>query len=259
MSDGHGALSHNAAFRRRLIEGEIVVGTFIKTPHPNVVEVLGRSGLDFLVLDAEHAPFDRTSIDLCVMAGIGCGCPVLVRVPSVAPEWIMASLDCGAAGIMAPHVTSADEAERAARLMRYTDGGRGFSPSPRAGDYGSRSISKHLQMAPRETVLLCQIEDRDGVDAAAAIAGVDGVDALFIGPVDLAVSIGLDNSADEQVQALCRRTMEAAGSRARSGLFVPNTEAVADWQPHGATVFVSSSDQAFLRAGAQSAKEGARS
>ena len=246
----HGAQSHNAAFRRRLTAGETVVGTFVKTPHPSVVEILGRSGLDFLVLDAEHAPFDRSTIDLCLMAGQACGCPVLVRVPAATPEWIMSSLDCGAAGIMAPHVSSAEEAEAVVRVMHHKGGERGFSPSPRAGEYGRRTIAAHLDLAPGEIVLVCQIEDRDGVETAASIAAVDGVDALFIGPVDLSVSLGVASAADEQVLDLCRRTMKASGSNARSGLFVPNADGISGWQGHGATVFVSGSDQSFLRSGA---------
>lgn len=251
----HGAQSHNAAFRRRLTEGETVVGTFVKTPHPSVIEILGRSGLDFLVLDAEHAPFDRTTIDHCLMAGQACGCPILVRVPAATPEWIMSSLDGGAAGIMAPHVSSAEKAEAVARMMRYKGGERGFSPSPRAGEYGRRTISEHLNLAPGETVLVCQIEDRYGVDAAASIAAVDGVDALFIGPADLSVSLGLASAADEQVLDLCRQTMKAAGSNARSGLFVANTDGISGWRDHGATVFVSGSDQSFLRSGARALRE----
>ncbi len=247
----HGALSHNAAFRQRLTGGEVIVGTFVKTPHPAVVEILGRSGLDYLVLDAEHAPFDRTSIDLCLLAGQACACPVLVRVPSATPEWIMASLDSGAAGIMAPHIGSADEAVAVARMMRYAGGERGFSPSPRAGDYGKRNIAAQLRLAPAETVLVCQIEDRGGVEAAASIAAVDGVDALFVGPADLAVSLGLDSSAGEQVTALCRQTMQAAVGNARSGLFIPGKNGISDWQDRGATMFVSGSDQVLLRDGAR--------
>jgi 2-keto-3-deoxy-L-rhamnonate aldolase RhmA len=247
----HGSLDHNAAFRLRLLRGDVLVGTFVKTPHPAIVEVLGRSDLDFLILDAEHAPFDRTTIDICLLAGHGCRCPVLVRVPQAAPEWIMASLDAGAAGIMAPHVSCAAGARDIADMMRYAGGRRGFSPSPRAGDYGGRSISEHLALAPAETVLVCQIEDRGGVEAAGAIAAVDGVDALFVGPVDLAVSLGLDSAADDAVAALCRRTIAAARPGARSGLFVSSMDSAPAWLECGATLIVSGSDQAMLRAGAK--------
>ncbi|SME98684.1 2-keto-3-deoxy-L-rhamnonate aldolase RhmA [Tistlia consotensis] len=242
-----------AAFRRRLLAGERLVGSFVKTPSPAVIEILGDAGLDFLVLDAEHVPLGREAVDLCVLAGRAAGVPILVRVPVAAAEWIMTALDCGAAGIMAPHVQSAEEAATIVAAMRYGPGGRGFSPSTRGAGYGRRGVAEHLARAGEESVLLCQIEDPLGAEAAGAIAGVEGVDCLFVGPVDLAVACGFSDLADPALAALCRRILGAGGAAARTGIFVGAAAAAPPWQAAGASLFVVGTDQAFLRAGAAAA------
>ncbi len=123
-------------FAGRLRSGEQLAGTWVKTPHPQVVEVLALSPLDCLVLDAEHAPFDRGALDLCILAARAGGTPVLVRPASGSPESILAALDGGADGVVIPHIRSAGEAEAAVRACQYVPGGRGFAGSSRAAGYG---------------------------------------------------------------------------------------------------------------------------
>ena len=88
----------------------VTTGTFIKTAHPQVVEVLGTTGLAFGVIDAEHAPFDRNMLDLLMLAGRAASLPLLVRIPDKAGPTILQVLDLGAAGLVVPHVNTADEA-----------------------------------------------------------------------------------------------------------------------------------------------------
>ena len=155
---------------------------------------------------------------------------------------------------MAPHVGSAAEAAESARRMGYGRGGRGFSPSVRAASYGRRSVAEHLELSAGETVLICQIEDPDGAVAAAEIAAVDGVDALFVGPVDLGVATGHADPAAPELMALCRSiTSVAAEGHAATGMFIGNAKAIAGWEEAGASLFVVGTDQAFLRSGAAAA------
>ncbi|WP_018699255.1 HpcH/HpaI aldolase family protein [Amorphus coralli] len=247
----------NAAFRRRLVGGERIIGTFVKTPSPAVVEILGRAGFDVLVLDAEHTAMGRETVDLCLLAARAAGIAMLVRVPVASPEWIGSVLDSGAAGIMAPHVTSVADAERIATAMRYGPGGRGFSPSVPAAGYGARGIAGHLERAAEEAVFVCQIEDPDAAAAASEIASVDGVDALFVGPVDLAVACGRTDPRDPEIAALASRVLSvAAEGHARTGMFVGSMKEAAVWDRDGATLFVVGTDQAFLKAGAGAALAG---
>ena len=119
-------------FKQALTGGDLIVGAFVKTPSPIVVEVLGLTDLDCVCLDAEHAPFDRLAIDGCVMAARAARKPVLVRTPSTAPEHILSALDCGATGVVLPHIRSEAEAKAAASAAHYGAGGRGYAGSSRS-------------------------------------------------------------------------------------------------------------------------------
>lgn len=247
-------MATNAAFRARLLAGDRLVGTFVKTPSPAVIEILAQTGLDFLVLDAEHVAMGREVVDLCLLAARAAAIPMLVRVPVASTEWIGSVLDSGAAGIMAPQVRSAAEAETIAAAVRYGPGGRGFSPSTPAAGYGRRSVAEHLELAGQETVLVCQIEDPEAAAAAAAIAGVPGVDCLLVGPVDLAVACGKTSPTDPDVVALCRKVIRGSvEGQARTGMFVGSAAQIPPWVEAGGSLFVVATDQAFLKAGAKAA------
>ena len=101
-----------ADFKALVKSGKPLSGTFLKTPHHNMIEVMAQSGLDFVCLDAEHAPFDRAAIDACMAVSRALDYPVLVRVGDSSPREILWALDCGAAGIVVPHVDSVERAEK---------------------------------------------------------------------------------------------------------------------------------------------------
>jgi len=237
--------------KARLAAGEAVLGTFVKTPHPHVVEVLAMTGLDCLCLDAEHAPFDRAAIDACVMAARAGGCPVLVRVPSAAPEHILNALDCGATGVVVPHVRSVEQARAAVHAAQYGLDGRGYAGSSRAAGYTTRSMRDHLTRSAAETVVVAQIEDPDAVEAIDDIAGVDGLDALFVGRVDLTVAYGVADGDDPRVVAAVERICAAGRRHGRpTGMFLARPGDVPHWRARGASLFLLGSDHGFLLSGA---------
>jgi 2-keto-3-deoxy-L-rhamnonate aldolase RhmA len=241
----------NQDFCRRLRAGEFLKGTFAKISDPMVIEMLSAFDLDFVVIDAEHAPLGRYEINNLLIAATAAGLPAIVRIPDKSRYWISSALDCGAAGIMVPHVSTPTDAKQLAGMMSFGKGGRGFSPSTRAADYGARGIAGHLERQRDETVLVCQIEDSEGVRNACNIASVPGVDCLFVGPVDLAVSIGRTSVADSEVQDLCTNVI--AGARDASiaaGMFVPDLSGARSWRDRNVSVAVIGTDQAFLRQGA---------
>lgn len=240
-------MSPNARFRTALLARAQLVGCFVKTPHPTVVEVLGGAGLDFLVLDAEHSPFDRAAINLCLLAAGAVGVPVLVRVPDDNAAFILNVLDCGAAGVVVPHVVSVAQAERLARSMRYLPGGRGIAGTTRAGGYGAKPLPRHRADADAEVSLICQIEDREGAEQASAIAAVYGVDALFVGRADLTVSYGLTDFDDPNVAEITAEILGVSG--AATGLYVAPAEDMVPWRDRGASFYLSGSDHSFLFAG----------
>ena len=237
-------------FRERLRAGELLAGTWVKTPHPNVVEVLGLSPLDLLVLDAEHAPFDRGQLDVCILAARAAGKPVLVRPASGAHEHILNALDCGADGVIVPHICSADEVRALVRACHYVSGGRGYAGSSRAAAYTTLGMAKHRAQAAGVTVI-AQIEDREAIEAIDDIAAVEGIDALFIGRADLTISYGAATPDDPVVVAAVERVCAAGLAAGRTvGMFVGRTADVPLWRGKGASFFVLASDQEFLLAGA---------
>jgi 2-keto-3-deoxy-L-rhamnonate aldolase RhmA len=238
-------------FKEKLASGAPLVGTFVKTPSPIVVEVLGFTDLDCLCLDAEHAPFDRIAIDGCVAAARAAAKPALVRVATAAPEHILNALDCGASGVVAPHIRSAAEAEAFARACRYGAGGRGYAGSSRAAGYTTRSMADHLAASAAEVVAIAQIEDPEAIDDIDAIARVPGIDALFVGRVDLTVAYGASSQDDPSVVAAVEAVC-AAGRKhdRRIGMFLARIEDVPHWAARGASLFLLGSDHSFLLQGA---------
>ena len=250
-------------FRERLRAGDLLAGTWVKTPHPHVVEVLALSSLDVLVLDAEHAPFDRGALDLCIMAARAGGKPVLVRPASASHEHILNALDCGADGVIVPHVRSAAEAREIVRACHYGPAGntqaRGFAGSTRAAGYTTLGMAKHRAAAQGVTVI-AQIEDVEAVDAVEEIAAVDGIDALFIGRADLTISYAADTPDDPVVVAAVERICAAGQAAGRTvGMFLGRVGDVPEWRAKGASLYVLQSDQDFLLKGAATLAEAVRS
>jgi staphyloferrin B biosynthesis citrate synthase len=244
--------------KARIAVGDVLLGTFVKTPHPHVVEVLATSGLDCLCIDAEHAPFDRRDIDACIIAARTGSAPILVRTPSSAAEQILNVLDCGADGVLVPHIRSANEARAVAQAMHYGPGGRGYAGSSRAAGYGSRSIPDHLKASAATSVLIAQIEDIEALDEIDAIAAVDGIDALFIGRIDLTIALGCTSPDDPKVLAACDTIIAAARKAGRPvGMFTSRPTDVKAWQQKGSSIFLLSSDHMFLREGARSLRSDA--
>jgi 2-keto-3-deoxy-L-rhamnonate aldolase RhmA len=241
----------NQAFRARLRERAPLGGTFIKTPAYQHVEIAGGAGLDFVVLDAEHAVFDPAQLDQCALAARAAGTAAVVRLPDPGAASVLRVLDMGAAGVLVPHVVDAECAREIVARTRYADGMRGYSNSPRSGGYGALPMARHMQEADAGVSVLCQIEDRAGVDNIAAIAAVPGVDCLFIGRADLAVSYGV-TELDHPLVAQAVDTVIQAGAAAgvAVGIFLPDADALAAYAARGVSLFVIGSDQGWLRAAA---------
>ena len=238
--------------KSRIAAGDALLGTFLKTPHPHIVEVLASGGLDCICIDAEHAPFDRRDIDSCIMAAQLGGLPVLVRTPNSSAEQILNALDCGADGVLVPHVRSAAEARAVALSAHYAPGGRGYAGSSRAAGYGTKSMPDHKAASAARTIIIAQIEDAEALDAIDAIVAVEGIDALFIGRIDLTVSLGCESPDDLVVIAAVERIVAACVAAGRPvGMFVARPSDVAMWREKGATLFLLGSDHGFVREGAR--------
>lgn len=234
-------------FRARIRAGELLVGTFIKTPAPHVVEILGHAGLDFAVIDQEHAPIELGQMDMLALAGQAVGLPLLSRRWGTQTDWIAPLLDLGLTGVMVPHVLDRAGAEAVCDAVRFARRKRGLSPSPRAGNYGGMSIPDYRAASDERSVIALQIEDESALSHLDGIAAIEDVDLLFIGPADLSQSMGVGFPSPELDAAIER--IVAAGRKAGMaiGLFVGDASAIPAWHAKGVTLFVCGSDQALLR------------
>lgn len=245
-------------FRAKVMSGTPLAGTFLKTPAYQLVEVLAQSGLDFLCLDAEHAPFDRSAMDACIGIGRALDFPIMVRTGDSSPREILQALDYGAAGVVVPHVDSRAKAEDVARAARFGLGGRGYAGSSRWAGYATRAMPDLLAKSRNETLVLAQIEEPEGVDAAAEIASIDGIDGLFIGPADLSVGYGFDHQTSDVLFDAMRRTGDAARAAGKAYVtFVPDAAKAREWaEDYGFTMFFVASEHSWMRAGAAAVAQG---
>jgi 4-hydroxy-2-oxoheptanedioate aldolase len=187
--------------KRALHEGRTQIGLWSQLTSPTAVEVLADSGFDFLVLDTEHAPNELPAIvaQLRAMAG-GTGSPV-VRVAWNDMVLVKRLLDVGAQSLLVPFVQNAEEARRAVAATRYPPHGiRGVALTTRASRYGR--VTDYARRAQEELCVVVQLETRAALANLEAIAAVEGVDVLFIGPSDLAADMGhLGDSGHPEVRA----------------------------------------------------------
>lgn len=243
-----------AQFRRRLIAGEPLIGTFIKTPTSHSTEIMGDLGFDFVVIDQEHAPFDRVATDQVLLGARASGTAGLVRVPSAAPEAILGALDDGATGVLVPHVSSVQRARDFVAACRYRGGKRGFSNSPRAGRYGGLGMWPHVDEQDALVTVVAMIEDPEALEVIDAIAAVEGLDAFFIGRGDLTVAMGAAKADAPEVRAAVERIARAGRAAGKGVCAMVGSMAEAGWmQELGVTAFIVSTDQGFMRQAAAKA------
>ena len=185
-------------FASRFRGGEQMVGLILKMANTSFLELSGLVGFDLVVLDTEHGPGDSALLEQHLMAADAVGVPVLVRVSANDSALIQTALDLGARGVIVPHVSDRDGAEHAASSAHYPPvGHRGLALTTRAARHGTVTIREHLAHSAT-TIVVVQVEDQAGVDEAAAIAAVSGIDGVWVGPNDLAASLGLEPN-DRQV------------------------------------------------------------
>ena len=205
------------AFKQALARGERQVGLWCGLASPMAAEILAGAGFDWIVIDGEHAPNDITTLLPQLQAMRGGTAEPVFRVPWNEPVIIKRALDVGAHSLLVPFVQNAEEARRAVAAARYPPLGiRGVAVTPRATDYGR--IQGYHRNAHLETCILVQLETKVALNEIEAVAAVEGVDGIFIGPSDLAAALGhLGNPKDAEVQAAIKdaaRRIRAAGKSA---------------------------------------------
>jgi 2-keto-3-deoxy-L-rhamnonate aldolase RhmA len=241
-------------FRDRLVARTTMVGTFVKTPTTHATEILGEVGFDFVIFDQEHAPLDAGALDMMILGARASNVAGIVRVPAAEPWLIQTVLDCGATGVMVPHVATADVARKIAKACRYTGGTRGFANTTRAGGFGTASFEEHKGRQDREVACIAMIEDVEALDHIDEIVSVEGLDAIFIGRGDLTAAIGAPSMTSQETMRIVEPIM-AAARKANMPIMMlcPDMPDAERMRQLGASALLAQSDHGFMRQAATSA------
>ena len=233
MTPNEDALS----LRARLIGGERLLGVLVRMPSEDLVEMAAVAGFDFVVIDCEHGPADILALRHHLVIAESHRVPVIVRVGQGDEGMILRVLDQGAAGILAPHLDTPEEAADLVASCHYPPvGRRGFATYSRAGRFGQVTAAAHRDRNLSDTLVLGMIESPAGVAAAEGIARVPGLDGIMIGPADLAAASGPKDLPVAQASVLVHAALAAAG-RLRVDI-VGSTEAAAQAFGSGANLVV---------------------
>ena len=244
------------SFRADLRAGKTLIGCWCSLANPITTEVLGVAGFDWLLLDGEHSPNDLITFIPQLMA-----LKDSVSAPVVRPSWnnpveLKRLLDGGFYNFLIPFIETADEARRAVAATRYPPQGfRGVSVSQRSNRFGT--VAGYFEGINEQICVMLQIESRKGVAAAAEIAAIDGVDGLFIGPSDLAASLGhFGNPNHPEVQQAMAQVFAAGKAAGKPIGILASVEADARrYIALGATFVAVGSDLGVFRAGTQALRD----
>jgi 2-dehydro-3-deoxyglucarate aldolase/4-hydroxy-2-oxoheptanedioate aldolase len=242
-------------FKVKLKQRQVLVGTLITLGSTEVAEILASIGFDWLWIDMEHAPLDLARAQELIQA-VGDRCATLVRVPWNDTVWIKRVLDLGCDGIVVPQIKSAAEARDAVRACRYPPDGVRSVGVARAQGYGAR-LADYLRSANDRLSVVLQIEHVDALDRIHEILDVPGVDAVFVGPLDLSASLGhLGDVGHADVQAAIAVIKGACSARGTPmGVFAIDARSAMAQVGDGSTLIAMGTDTMYLHGGAKAAIE----
>jgi 4-hydroxy-2-oxoheptanedioate aldolase len=209
--------------KAKLRAGERVVGTILGIHNPELIEIFGHLGYDFVFIDGQHGGLSLETARECMRAAELTGMSTLVRVPRNEPSIILEYLDAGAGGIIVPDVMTRAETEAAYRAIKYApEGNRGAMTGSRAAFYGiTQSAPEYLQRANEETMFVPLLEHQNALGVLPDIMSVDGIDLVAIGPSDLALSMGIPGGwTDPRVQTEVDNIIQAARSAGLQSMVV---------------------------------------
>jgi 2-dehydro-3-deoxyglucarate aldolase len=239
-------------FRKRLRAGETLIGTMVSLPSAAVAEIFALVGFDWLFLDGEHGPMEIGDV-VAILQAVGNRIACVVRVPASEEGPIKKTLDQGAEGIIVPQVSTAQQAESVVRFARYSPlGSRGVGLA-RAQGYGMH-FQQYLETANDHIAVIVQAEHARAVENIESIVKVEGIDAVLVGPYDLAASLGkmgqIDHPAVTDAIEHVTKTCQSAGIPL--GYFGASSAALRPVIKRGFTLITAGVDTLFLGAAAKS-------
>lgn len=239
--------------RDRLRTGPPLVGTFVKLPALEAVDIVASAGFDLLVIDREHSQLDEGDVLRLVRHSAALGFPAVVRIPAVDPAASGRLLEAGAAGLQLSTLRSRSQRDALVSASRYAPGGtRSVSLAHPSADYGAIGLAAYLERVREGPLLVGQIETATTDDPLAEI--LRGLDVAFLGVTDLTVDLGRPGKLDDdKVRSRIAEIARAAGeASAALGSWAASAEALGGLREHGLRYVVVASDLQLLRSGAAS-------
>jgi 2-keto-3-deoxy-L-rhamnonate aldolase RhmA len=230
--------------RDRALNGEFLGGTWLNLGSSLTAEIAGKAGFDWLLVDLEHGMGDRYELVTQLQAIDATAAAPVVRIAWNDAVLFKRVLDLGVSGVMAPMVNTAEEASRAAAAMRFPpEGVRGVARLNRASDFGP-SFSDYFKKANSQLLTIVQIENTTALANLDEIAAVDGVDVLFVGPLDLSVNLGVPDQFDHPLeQEALAKVVQACGKAGKApGILVANEDQLKQVRKLGFTFVAIGSD-----------------
>lgn len=215
-----------------------VIGAFLEIPSPQLVELLGLAGFDFVVIDREHGAINLETTETLIRAAASTGISPLVRVANDDPVAIRQPLDMGAAGIHVPMIATAEAARGVVRAAKFHPRGeRGLNPLVRAASYRAYPTADFLRRANEEVVIVVHIEGVEGVKNIGEIAAVEGIDVAFVGPYDLSQSLGIPGMVQSPLvrDKLKQVIQQAEGKKIAVGTYCDDVRTALEWRKLGVT------------------------
>ena len=235
--------------KAKLQAGQTVFGCFVRYPDATLIEVMGYHGWDFIVFDGEHGSIEPRDAEHMTRAAELRGVTPIVRVTTNLPPIILRYMDTGAHGLVVPWVNTAAQAEAAVLAVKYHPRGIRGVAGVRASDYAQAgTLTDYVQKANAETLVVLQVETLEAVENLQAILQVPDVDVIFIGPNDLAQSMGLPGQTQHpavQTTMQCIATQVLQSDKAL-GLMIQSAESAKQWRDRGAR-FISINFETILR------------
>jgi 4-hydroxy-2-oxoheptanedioate aldolase len=223
--------------KAKLKNGHSVYGTFVRYTDATLTETLAYHDWDFLLFDGEHGTIEPKDCENLARTAELHGVTPVVRVAANQPHVILRMMDTGVHGCQIPWVNSADEAERAVQSVKYYPRGkRGLAGVTRAAKQGHAVLSEYVQTANAETLVVVQVETMTAVENLESMLQVPGVDVFFVGPNDLAHSMGLPGQvSDARVQTTIEEIFKKVIAAGKTpGIQVQNADAAKLWRSRGA-------------------------
>lgn len=238
----------------RLKNHETVFGMFYKLNCPVVTEMIGWSGMDFIVVDCEHSAIGYESVENIIRTAESTDLSTVIRVPSASEEHILHALDSGAEGVQIPDMKTVEQFKKYVSACKYHPlGTRGLSRGTRNCKFGfwNEEERSYVEAANEKSLVVVHIENKEMAEAVEEICQIPEIDVVFVGPADLSQSLGIPGkSRDPKVVEVACRVIETAEKYGKAGgIFVTNEQDMEMYIQHGARYIMYGSDTSILAKG----------